>query len=140
MSRNPHTAWIKTDPIALVFQEHFDRTPWRKGDFPTTVSRDGKFIYLASMDTSVPTDDPEYLLRMFHDVYERFKSELQMSNWSCRRAALIETDYLALWDILRDLDALPEDYLFPEYYLELAWRGYVQVACFSRDVPDEAIA
>ena len=122
MSEYPHIAWIETDPIANVIADNFERIPWRKGDFPTTISRDGKYIYLASMDTAAPLDELEYLLRLFNDVYESLKREIKLMAWSCRRAALFETDYLALWEILRDADALPEDYRFPEYYLELAWR------------------
>ena len=102
---------------------------------PTMTTPDGQRLYLASLDIDVAIDDTKFLLTLLDMILDRIRSEIGHFNWSCRRVARLETDYLAVWELLDDANVLPEDYEFPEYYLELAWRDRKPVIRHTRDIP-----
>lgn len=89
---------------------------------PTMFSPDKKLIYLATLDISIPTDNKEQLNAKFADTYESIKREVRNMVWSCEKLYRLQVDYLILFNILSNLDALPEGYQHPEYYLELAMQ------------------
>lgn len=107
---------------------------------PTMTSPDGRRLYLASQDIEIPVDDVDALRRYLDSLLVELAEEIGRFNWTCRRALQCEMDYLAVWGALYNLDALPDDYRFPEYYLEKAWRDRKPVIRHTRDLPLDAPA
>ena len=85
---------------------------------PTMFSPDKKLIYLREYDVAFKTDDVETLNKILKELYVSLLNEARNIVWSCERLYLLEVDYMAIWKILRDIEALPDDYQYPEYYLE----------------------
>jgi hypothetical protein len=85
---------------------------------PMMFSPDKKLIYLKTYDVAFETNDPNRLNIIFKELYESLVSKAKNINWSCEKLYLLEIDYKIIWEILDSLDALPDDYQYPEYYLQ----------------------
>ena len=90
---------------------------------PSCLSPDGSHVYLRSVDLEFAITDHEFLLDIMEGNLKSIKEECnkkEKHNWSCRDLYLNEVDYLLISNILASQYALPEDYLFPEYYIAQA--------------------
>ena len=89
---------------------------------PTMFSPDRREVYLRSQDTTIGTDDIKRLKCFWGMIYRQLRLVLATMNWSCEEAYLLQVDYVIVWSLLYQFDALPDDYMFPEYYLRKAWQ------------------
>ena len=89
---------------------------------PSMTSPDGRWLYLASQDIAVAVNEVGMLRNMLDIVLHDLRTEINGISWSCHNVYKHEIDYIAVWRHLDALGALPEDYHFPEHYIELAWR------------------
>jgi hypothetical protein len=85
---------------------------------PTMFSPDKKLIYLKTYDQAFATDDVETLNRIFQELHLSLQNEARKLDFSCEDLYLLEIDYTTIWRILNNLEALPDDYQYPEYYLK----------------------
>lgn len=85
---------------------------------PTMFSPDKKLIYLKTYDVEFETDDAVTLNRILEELYILLQNEACNIDWSCEKLYLLEVDYTIIWEILSNLEALPDDYQYPEYYLK----------------------
>lgn len=118
---------------------YLERTPYNRVlrdmrgsrlTIPTMFSPDGGQVYLKSLDVAYRTDDAEGLKQAIAEILGNLRRAIECMTWSCERVYLCEVDYLTVWGLLHRLEALPEDYLYPEHYIEQAWR-----ACRQHDSP-----
>jgi|GEM_PF-1618235 len=121
---------------------HLERTPYNKvlrdmhGTrciIPTMFSPDRSQVYLKSLDVAYRTDDIGGLTGALAEILDNLRRAVALMTWSCERVHLCEVDYLTVWGILYNADALPDGYIYPEHYLEQAWRE-----CADRDRAGEA--
>lgn len=101
---------------------------------PTMYSPDGSQIYLSSIDLAHSIDDIKSLCRAFEEIFENLQSEIAHLSWSIKRAAELEQDYLVVWNLLQNLNALPDDYEYPEFYLEKIWNEFRPVKPIGLDI------
>lgn len=85
---------------------------------PTMFSPDKKLIYLKTYDVDFETNDADTLNRILNQLYVSLENEARKIDWSFEKMYLLQVDYLTIWGILDNLQALPDDYKYPEYYLE----------------------
>lgn len=85
---------------------------------PTMYSPDKRLIYLKTYDLDFRTDDVDTLNKILDELYVKLQNEASKIDWSFEDLYLLQVDYLTIWSILRDQQALPNDYKYPEYYLE----------------------
>lgn len=91
---------------------------------PTMYSPDGSQIYLRSLDIAIRLDDSGVLNNAFEQIYEALRMEIEHFDWSVHKIAGYESDYMTVWNLLKNLDALPENYRFPEYHLRKLWENF----------------
>lgn len=91
---------------------------------PTMFSPDQKQIYLKTDDCAYEVDDIETLNFKLNELLEDIKDEVKQMKWSCENLHLLQVDYLIIWTILENQSALPDDYKYPEHYLELAMNEF----------------
>jgi hypothetical protein len=91
---------------------------------PTMYSPDGSQIYLHSLDIAMKVDDSNTLRNAFGQIHESLLMEIENFDWSVHKIADYENDYMAVWNLLENLDALPDDYQFPEYHLRKLWGKF----------------
>jgi hypothetical protein len=91
---------------------------------PTMYSPDGSQIYLHSLDIAMKIDDRDALRIAFEQIHESLLMEIEHFDWSVHKIADYENDYMTVWHLLQNLDALPEDYRFPEYHLRRLWEKF----------------
>ncbi|NTW99064.1 MAG: hypothetical protein HGB35_03890 [Geobacteraceae bacterium] len=85
---------------------------------PTMFSPDKKLIYLKTYDVAFETDNAKILNSILEELFVSLRNEARKIVWSCERLYLLQVDYMTIWRILCDIEALPDDYQYPEYYLE----------------------
>jgi hypothetical protein len=88
---------------------------------PTMFSPDGSQVYLCSQDIVVDVNDIEMLQSMFRAIEESMQMEIELFDWSVNQIFSCENDYMIVWSLLDNLDALPDDYRFPEYHIRKLW-------------------
>jgi hypothetical protein len=89
---------------------------------PTMFSPDARQIYLKSFDLAVAVDDTRLLSWAFEEIPSRLRNAIADIRHSCEEAHLLEIDYMIVWSLLDKLNELPEDYEYPELYLEKIWN------------------
>ena len=85
---------------------------------PTMYSPDKRLIYLKTYDVDFCTDDVDTLNKILDELYVSLQKEASNIDWSFEQLYLLQVDYLTIWSILRDQQALPDDYKYPDYYLK----------------------
>ena len=121
MKRKKNFNWdqlCKNTSYANVKIKHTGLIPM----IPTMYSPDGSQIYLQSLDFAVGVNNVELLCYAFKSIHENMRSEAANFDWSVKKIAELEQDYLAVWNLLYGLDALPGNYRFPEYHLKKIWN------------------
>ena len=98
---------------------------------PTMFSPDRKKIYLVTLDIECETDNVDFLNIVLKNLYRDLVHEFTSISDSLETAYLHQVDYLAVWKVLFEKNALPEDYECPEYYLKKAWEE----AGYSKPLP-----
>jgi len=91
---------------------------------PTMFSPDKEQIYLKTDDVAYNVNDTDVLNLKLTELLESIKNEARSVKWSYEDLYLLEVDYLAIASILDDKNKLPEEYKYPEYYLELAMKDF----------------
>ena len=123
MSKQKNINWDKITQSATYFEirhEHGASIPV----VPTMYSPNGLQIYLHSLDISIKADDSDALKNAFEQIYESIQIGIENFDWSVHKIAGYENDYMIVWHLLDKMDALPEDYQFPEYHLRKLWEKF----------------
>lgn len=87
---------------------------------PPMVSPNGKYVYIKALDIDVKTNDYEFLNEILLEVLRRLIEKSVDNRWSYHALYLLEVDYLLIANILNNAGKLPEDYRYPEFYLQQA--------------------
>jgi len=117
MAHNPSFNWDKYI-CTESYEKVLDGMNNARLIIPTMFLPDKKLIYLKTYDVAFETNDPNGLNIIFKELYESFVNEAKNINLSCEKLYLLEIDYKIICSILEGLDALPDDYRDPEYYLQ----------------------
>ena len=93
---------------------------------PTMFSPDGSQVYLASQDIAVNVDNIKMLQSVFRAIDESMHMEIESLDWSVQKIFNCENDYMVAWSLLNKLNALPDNYHFPEYHIRKMWSKFKQ--------------
>ena len=91
---------------------------------PTMYSPNGSQVYLRSQDIAINIDDTATLQNIFALIYDEMRMKIENLDWSARKIAEYENDYITVWHLLNNLEALPEWYQFPEFHLRELWTRF----------------
>jgi WD40 repeat protein len=87
---------------------------------PTSFSPDGKLFYLHFDDTEYKITDYDALNLVATEILNALKNPNISIDFSYRELALLEQDYCIVCSILYGASQLPEDFMYPEFYLREA--------------------
>jgi hypothetical protein len=94
---------------------------------PTMFSSDKTQIYIKTEDESYSVDNYEGLRRRMSDILHEMskaKKDIDINVvWSYRQIYLLESDYLTIWDILKENNELPDEHKWPEQNLRDVING-----------------
>ena len=82
---------------------------------------------LNSFDVNYAVNDIKNLQSILGLLITSIKTEAKRlkdeNNWSVEKLYFLQNDYLIVWQILLNQNALPDDYKYPEYYLIQAMKA-----------------
>lgn len=93
---------------------------------PTMLSHDNKMVYFNSIDLECKVDDIDMLNAFLLSIYDDIKNRHTGSHkgsFDSSELYYLTLDYVFICQILKNHDALPADYKFPEYYIAMAISG-----------------
>ncbi len=93
---------------------------------PTMFSPDKKSLFLRSDGLCVETNDLTTLRNLLESKYRDLKSEYQQMKVSCEKLYHLQVDFLILWRLLANNEALEEAWMDPDALLEIAFGRHAE--------------